>query len=285
MKTLNIISSILILFVCLTISSCSSDDSPELIINTELAGLVKVQDISNETHTIELYAKTGALEQGYNALSLRIKNKATGTYETPAAISIAPLMHMTMMSHSCPKSEIKVTPGKTTLYNGFVVFQMAQNDTEYWELTVNYTIDGTDYTATAQINVPASTKQRVTSFTGSDGTRYILALIDPETPRATVNDMTAAIFKMESMLSFPIVDGYAIKLDPRMPGMGNHGSPNNVDLTQSATDHLYHGKLSLTMTGYWRINLQLLNASGEVLKGEAITPDVPQSSVYFETEF
>ena len=69
-----------------------------------------------------------------------------------------------------------------------------------------------------------------------------------------------------------------------MPGMGNHGSPNNIDLTQS-TDDFYHGKLSLTMTGYWKVNLMLENQNGETLKGEPITDTHQSSSLYFEIEF
>jgi hypothetical protein len=85
-------------------------------------------------------------------------------------------------------------------------------------------------------------------------------------------------------MSFPVVDDYTIKIDPRMPSMGNHTSPNNVDLTQGSDD-LYHGKLSLTMTGYWKINLQLMNSQDEVLKGETITEETPASSIYLEIEF
>jgi hypothetical protein len=70
-----------------------------------------------------------------------------------------------------------------------------------------------------------------------------------------------------------------------MPSMGNHGSPNNVDLTQSTSDEFYHGKLSLTMTGYWKINLQLVNASNDVLKGETVTESNEASSIFFEVEF
>jgi hypothetical protein len=39
------------------------------------------------------------------------------------------------------------------------------------------------------------------------------------------------------------------------------------------------------MTGLWKINLQLLNASDVVLKGETVTDAVPASSIYFEIEF
>lgn len=190
-----------------------------------------------------------------------------------------------MMTHSCPKSEVEKVTTAGTLYEGNIVFQMAQNATEYWDLKIDYTINGTNYTATSVIDVPASAKQRVTTFIGTDNIKYILAYAEPHHPKVALNDITVAVYKMESMMSFPIVDNYKVKIDPRMPSMGNHGSPNNVDLTQSVADQLYHGKLSLTMTGLWKINLQLLNASDVVLKGETVTDVVPASSIYFEIEF
>ncbi|MEL1243821.1 hypothetical protein AAEO56_06065 [Flavobacterium sp. DGU11] len=279
MKTLKYLSLIIIAFF----SSCSSDE-PETVTINELQGLTLVQEMPNDTHIVELYTPTGTLQQGYNAVSLRIKDKTTGTYETDATVSWMPVMHMASMQHSCPFSGIAKTPGKETLYNGYIVFQMAQNDIEYWTLQVNYTLNGNDYSVSETINVPASSKRRVASFTGTDGSKYVIALIEPIAPRVAVNNVTAGLFKMESMVSYPAVDGYTIKIDPRMPSMGNHGSPNNVDLTQAA-DGLYNGKLSLTMSGYWKINLQLLNTENVVVKGEPVTETVPESSIFFEIEF
>jgi len=86
------------------------------------------------------------------------------------------------------------------------------------------------------------------------------------------------------MMTFTVVEGFKVTVDPRMPGMGNHSSPNNEDLIYSAQDDMYHGKLSLTMTGYWRINLKLLNEVNEVLKGEDITDTNTESSLFFELE-
>jgi len=279
MKFLRIIPLVLVTIF----ASCTSNNDE--IIAGELDGLSKIQEITNDTHAIEIYSSTGTLQQGYNAISLRIKNKTTSEYEKNAVVTWAPLMHMTSMSHACPFSAVSKTAGKETLYDGYVVFQMAENATEYWELAVNYTINGTAYTAKSRIAVPASAKQRVTTFTGTDGVRYILALIEPKNPKVATNDITVGVFKMQSLMMFPVVDNFKVKIDPRMPSMGNHSSPNNVDLTQTVAGNLYNGKLSLTMTGYWKINLQLLNASGTVLKGETITDAVPASSIYFEIEF
>ena len=280
MKALkNLTLILLVLFV----ASCSSDE-PEVAPLNELQGLTLVQEMKNDSHSVELYTSTGTLVQGYNAITLRIKDKITGVYVTNATVNWMPLMHMASMQHSCPYSELSKTTGKESLYNGYIVFQMPQNDMEYWTLKVNFTVNGTEYTIEETINVPAPSKRTVNSFTGADGSKYVLALIEPKAPKVAVNTITAALFKMESMMSYPVVDNYTMKIDPRMPGMGNHGSPNNVNLTQ-AEDGLYHGKLSLTMSGYWKINLQLLNAENEVIKGEQVTEISPESSIFFEIEF
>jgi hypothetical protein len=265
-------------------ASCSNNDTP---VANELDGLTKFKEITNTTHTIELYKYMTNLEQGYNEIALKIKDNATNQYIKNASVSWMPLMHMTMMTHSCPKSPVTKISTDGSVYEGYIVFTMAQNATEYWDLKIDYTINGTAYSMTSIIDVPASTKQRVTTFTGSDNVKYVVAYADPHHPKVGINDMVAGVWKMQDMMTFPVVDNFKLKIDPRMPSMGNHGSPNNVDLTQIKTGELYNGKLSLTMTGLWRINLQLMNASGTVLKGETIVDGDPLSlsSIYFEIEF
>jgi hypothetical protein len=275
-----------LLFFVITLFSCSSDDdsTPE-IPTDETSGLQKIQEITNDTHTIELYSAIGSLVQGYNHISLRIKDTKTNTYITDAKIEWTPLMHMKMMEHSCPKSVVTKVSDKKTLYEGDLIFQMAQNETEYWDLSFTYTINTISYTATSKISVPASAKRTISSFKGTDGTSYVIAYIAPTSPKVAVNDMTVAIYKMQDMMTFSTVDNYKVKIDPRMPSMANHGSPNNTDLLQNTVDGFYTGKLSLTMTGYWKINLQVLNAYDEVLKGEPVSTENTASSLYFEIEF
>ena len=275
---------ILPLIIVTIFASCTNNDTPTV---NELEALTKFKEISNTTHTIELYKHMTGLEQGYNEIALKIKDNATNQYITNATVTWMPLMHMEMMTHSCPKSSVTKISTAGSVYQGYIVFQMAQNATEYWDLKIDYTINGTAYSMTSVIDVPASSKQRVTTFTGSDGVRYIAAYADPHHPAIGINDIVAGVWKMQDMMNFPVVDGFKLKIDPRMPSMGNHGSPNNVDLTQSTLGAFYHGKMSLTMSGLWRINMQLLNASNEVLKGEAIVDGDPSSvsSLYFEIEF
>jgi hypothetical protein len=283
---MKILKYMTILAIAIIFFSCSSDDnsSAEIPID-ETTGLQKIQEITNENHTIELYSQSGTLLQGYNHITLRIKDKKTDAYIKDAKISWLPLMHMTMMEHSCPKSAVTKTLDKQTLYEGDIIFQMAQNDTEYWNLTLTYIVNAIPYTATDNIKVSASAKRTVSTFNGTDGDRYVVAYIAPQNPKIATNDISVAVYKMQDMMTFPVVNNFKIKIDPRMPSMGNHGSPNNTDLIQSTIDGFYKGKLSLTMTGYWKINLQLLNASDDVLKGEPVTTENPASSLFFEIEF
>ncbi|SMC54501.1 hypothetical protein [Cellulophaga tyrosinoxydans] len=280
MKTIKTIISIFLISISLT--SCSdNDENNEIDPLTELNMLTSLQA---NTHTLELYSAQSQFTVGYNELFIRIKD-ASDMYISDATISWNPVMHMTSMMHSCPKSEVSKTDD-ASVYSGFIIFQMPGNDTEYWDLTINYTVNGESYTVTEQIEVkaPLDGMQRVSVFTGSDNARYILAMM-PLEPKVAVNDFSALLYKMESMMVFSPVINQTIALDPRMPSMGNHSSPNNVDLTYNTTEKMYEGKLALTMTGYWKLNLKLLNESGDVLKGEDITETNLSSSLYLEIEF
>ncbi|MFL0353646.1 hypothetical protein [Xanthomarina sp. GH4-25] len=278
---------VLILFMALFTTACSTDDdtndSPQEI--SEVEGLTKIKEIINNSHTIELYSESGYFITGYNEVSLRIKDHTNDTYFEDYSISWMPMMQMPTMQHSSPYSDITKAPGKDTVYQGYIIYQMTGMDGSGWSLTFNYSINDVDYSVMDTITVLQNDNQNVTSFMGSDGSNYVLALIDPKDPKIAINNMKVGLYKMESMMSFPIVEDYTITLDPRMPGMGNHGSPNNTDLTYKPVEGTYQGDLSLTMTGYWVLNLKLMDPLNTVLKGEEVTEDNSQSSLYLELEF
>lgn len=287
MKSIKFIYALLpIVFLSLLTTSCSKDDDDNNpIITSEVEGLVKIQELINATHTVELFNKEGDFYTGYNAVSIRLKDNATDAYLEDASFSWMPMMQMPSMQHSCPRSAISKASGKQTVFEGYIIYQMTNTDGSGWSLTINYTVDNVDYTITDTIVVRQNDNQNVTSFMGSDNNRYIISIIKPNTPIIGINDLMLGVHKMENMMSFPVVEDYTIALDPRMPGMGNHSSPNNTDLSYSLSDEMYHGNLSLTMTGYWVLNLKLMNTNDDVLKGEDVTSENTQSSLYLELEF
>lgn len=264
--------------------SCSDDDnSNQPQSQDETIDLILTEVISTQTHQLAVYTKNGKLYDGYNKLYFQLKNQ-NGDFIKNATFNWDPYMQMTGMQHGAPHSEITKTAGKETLYEGWIIFQMPGNDNDSWFLSMDINIGGQDYPLNGMIDVVSSPKRIVNVFVGSDGEKYILSMIEPTEPKVAINDMSAAIFKTDGMHNFEIVNNYKLKIDPRMPGMGNHGSPNNQDLTQGS-DGFYHGKLSLTMTGLWKINLILQNENNEILKGEEIDENNESSSIFFEIEF
>ena len=287
MKT--IIFFLIIFIAVIGLSSCSSDgDDSSKIEENPMDGYNLLTNIEANGHSLELYSegRTG-FTTGYNEIFIRIKNNADNNYYAHPEITWMPVMHMMGMNHSCPISELSISDGYNTVAKGYIVFQMPGNADEFWDITFTYKVGGQEFSVTETIDVtaPSNDKQTVAAFMGSDDVRYVLAMVEPTYPEVAVNDIRAQLFKMESMVNFTLVEDYTVTLDPRMPGMGNHSSPNNEDLTFDAASKSYKGKLSLTMTGYWKLNLKLLNSTGEVLKGEDVTEENDASSLYFELEF
>jgi len=285
MKTIKLV--LITVAISMGLTACTSDDdSPQLEVDP-LAEYNLVTKVDANGHSLELYSDSNAFTTGYNEVYLRIKDDSDNSYFANPEISWMPVMHMESMNHSCPKSELAISGENNTVVEGYAIFQMAGNADEYWDITFTYEVGGQEYTVTETIDVtaPSDGKQRVTTFLGSDDVRYVLAMVEPRDPEVAVNDIHALLYKMESMMSFPTVENYSIALDPRMPGMANHSSPNNEDLTYDSSAKMYTGKLSLTMTGYWKLNLKLLNTDGEVLKGEDVTEENEASSLYWELEF
>ncbi|SRX54474.1 hypothetical protein [Aequorivita sp. CIP111184] len=284
MKTLKYIFAILILSISFV--SCSEDNDETSMETNPVEGLNKIYEFPSADHSVEIYSEKTALEVGYNEISIRIKDMASSKYVTNAEATWMPMMHMETLEHSAPHSMLSNSE-EGSVYKGYIVFQMPGNATEYWDVTLNYNLNGQAMTETHRVSVaqPADGLNKVQVFMGSDDNRYVMAYVNPKEPQVAINDFQAVLYKMENMMTFSIVENFKITVDPRMPGMGNHSSPNNQDLTYNAATKMYNGKLSLTMTGYWKINLKLLSASGDVLKGEDVTELNPESSLYFELEF
>src|SRR5690606_20338306 len=92
----------------------------------------------------------------------------------------------------------------------------------------------------------------MTAFTGNDGREYVIALVSPQQPKVSENELIAGIYRYDpptkpagpfpdpSQFSYTEVTGFTLQIDPRMPepSMGNHSSPNNKNLMQRE-DGLY----------------------------------------------
>jgi len=298
MKTLNnkyLFTFALFAFILLFTTSCSDDDSSVPPVN-ELSGLTKIQEFADDSYTITAWNKTGEWHLGYTKVYFTVQDKE-GNYIENAQLTAFPEMNMGTMKHSTPRAEITKVAGKKTLYETYYCFLMYSGQGDgTWYYDLDYTVGSVSGSfENVPINVknvfrpdgttPRRVIQSVTAIDGS-GKRYVVTLVEPQNPRQGENDITAYIHERIDGNTYNPVENFKLKLDPRMPSMGNHSSPNNVDLTWDAAEKIYKGKVNFSMTGYWTLNLILQDATGETLYGNAIANEAEaKSSLYFEVEF
>lgn len=274
----------------IAITACKKDETTEPSPQPPTpSGMHVLQSATDGDYTLELLNGSGTLEVGHNTIHVRIKD-SNGSTVSNATVNWAPLMTMDMggstHQHSCPYSALAPTTNDPALHQGYVVFNMATSSMGFWELTVTYDTGNGPRNVVMPVSVASSDsefRKRYTSAVGSDGVTYLLAMVEPIAPTTGVNDMVVGLYERVNGMEFPVVNGYTIRVDPRMPGMGNHGAPGNVDLTQGS-DGLYHGMVGFSMTGYWKINLIVENG-GTALCGEPVTTSNEESSVHFKVNF
>lgn len=242
-------------------------------------------------YDVSVYSKTGKLHIGYNELFFVVTKKSSGNYVKVFQISeLTPLMYMSKMNmyHSTP------TTDKVAYYNddypavksGWVSFLMNTSEAGSWTLAYNVSVlgsNGSREAADITINALPEGQQWLKSFKVENDTYYI-SLVNPTDWQTGKNTITAYVSKKNTPATTPYglaQEKFTIEIDPRMPDMGNHTSPDNVSLTKQA-DGSYQGTVNLTMTGRWRIHLAVKDAQGNVVAGGDDLAD-GYSSLFWET--
>lgn len=243
------------------LSSCQKDNSIE--IEDPKNKLVKIADAFaiGSSAKVELWSDT-ELKTGYQKLFIALSDSVSGKVLNRSSVQILPMMDMdingTKMSHSAPLENPENIDAENTLFACAAVFTMpSSGESGKWRMIVLVKKEGqTKYgKAEMTIQVKQSDPDRVKNITAADGSKLIIAYISPSSPKVGVNDFEIVVFKKQDMMTFPAENNYSINMTPEMLSMG-HGSPNNVNPALTKNGH-YKGKVNFTMTGDWRINLEL----------------------------
>lgn len=295
----------------MAISSCTIDKTDyEAETGSEVPETYEFKEAVSFTSgnfKVSVEAANGVLYKGYNELHLKIINSQNNQEISNSAVTFLPILSNADGSKSsCPHEYNVAYDAANKYYNGYSVFTGESSTTASWKIYISFTVDNQKYEINKDITVEKQSNKNLnmTAFTGKDNEQYIIALISPRKPTVSENPLVAGIYKYnkptttagtfpdESQFSYSQVQGYTLKLDPRMPepSMGNHSSPNNKDLIQE-NDDLYHGVVNYTMTGNWTLNFILMNQNGLILKGTVVptdhTPGVEgaKSELYIDTLF
>ena len=236
------------------------------------------------------YSKTGTLHKGYNDLYFVVTKKKTGNYVKYFDIkNITPLMNMVKMNiwHSTPVGstfEVFDTT-RPAVKHGWVSLLMNTSDAGSWQFSYDIEVLGSKGgVQNTPINVDAlpDGQDWLKNFKVGDDT-YFLSLVNPSDWQTGTNTIQAYISKKSNPITTPYAlatETFTVEIDPRMPDMGNHTSPDNVALTKQQ-DGSYTGNINLTMTGLWRIHLTVRDAEGNIVAGGDDLKD-GYSSLYWD---
>jgi len=213
---------------------------------------IKITETQIGDTKVTLYADQDKLSMGFNAIYFTLEDASGIKGDFQTNITVNPLMDMHTMEHSSPVIQPTFDPS-TKMYQGAVVFTMPSGEMGSWKLELS--LNGTTRDLDVMVHpAPANTKT-VGSYQGTDGSFYIISLIQPSDPKIGINDLLILVNRRASMHSFPAISNLSIEMEPEMHSMG-HGSPNNQHPVDMGAG-IYKGKVNFTMTGDWRLHFKL----------------------------
>ena len=273
------------------IDCCSAEEALQVYKFLQTVKIVPELSTSIDgKYNVFAYTPTGTLHRGYNDVYFVVTKKLTGNYVKNFEVKdFAPLMTMVKMGHkhSTPVSGAFVTEdsSRPALKHGWVSLLMNTSENGYWNFSYNIEVLGsTGGLDGAEIKVDAlpDGQDWLKNFKLGDDT-FFLSLVNPNNWATGTNEIRAYISKKSNPITTPYAvatEEFTMEIDPRMPDMGNHTSPDNVKLTRQS-DGSYKGVINLTMTGLWRIHLTVRDAKGNVVAGGDDLKD-GYSSLYWD---
>ena len=127
-----------------------------------------------------------------------------------------------------------------------------------------YKTDRLDFTVVEQTNKALGKVRNFRVFTeggNPKGQKHIYAVIAPEQPKVGENDLVLGIWKMQSMESFPEVEGLTVEVAVR-DATGKELSTT----TLSYKDKFYRGKVTYPKAGAYILAYTLKDAQGNVVQ-------------------
>lgn len=237
-------------------------------------------------YKVNVYSRTGTLHTGYNDLYFVATKASSGNYIKFLDITnLTPLMFMSKMNmyHSTPTfGEVGTFDlNLVAVKHGWVSFLMNTSEAGSWSLAFDAEVlkrKGSLEATGITVNALPEGQVWLKSFKVGDDT-FFLSLVNPTEWNTGTNNIKAYVSKKSNPITTPYAlatETFKVEIDPRMPDMGNHTSPNNTPLVKQR-DGSYQGTINLTMTGLWRIHLKVKDADGNVVAGGE-----DQSSLYWD---
>ncbi len=259
------------------VDCCSAEEA--LQVYKFLQTVKIVPELSTEIdgkYNVFAYTRNGSFHNGYNEIYFVATKKATGNYiKNFELTNITPIMHMVKMDkyHSTPTGPAAESfdNGILAVKRSWVSFLMNTSEAGSWTLSYDALVLGKEGKVEKKdivVNALPDGQAWLKSFKVGDD-NFFLSLVTPSDWKTGTNTIKAYISKKSDPITTPYAlatETFTVEIDPRMPDMGNHTSPDNTPLVKQQ-DGSYQGTINLTMTGLWRIHLTVKDAKGNVVAG------------------
>ena len=265
-----------------SVLSCSKkdDDKPTPPVPpTPPTQLKTVAETKVDTYTVRLQNTSGTFVMGYNDVTLSVTD-ASGKEVDLQAATFTPWMDMykgdgkggfskeIMHTHTCPHTALAK---EGNVWKSQVLFQMMTAPSGVWFGTITFKVAGKDYeykrldfTVVEQTNKALGKVRNFRVFTeggNSKGQKHIYAVIAPEHPKVGENDLVLGIWKMQSMESFPEVEGLTVGV-----AVKDAAGKELSTTTLSYKDKFYRGKVTYPKTGTYILAYTLKDAQGNLVQ-------------------
>ena len=259
------------------VDCCSAEEA--LQVYKFLQTVKIVPELSTEIdgkYNVFAYTRNGSFHNGYNEIYFVATKKATGNYiKNFELTNITPVMHMVKMDkyHSTPTGPAAESfdNGILAVKRSWVSFLMNTSEAGSWTLSYDALVLGKEGKVEKKnivVNGLPEGQAWLKSFKVGDD-NYFLSLVNPSDWKTGTNTIKAYISKKSDPITTPYAlatETFTVEIDPRMPDMGNHTSPDNTPLVKQK-DGSYQGNINLTMTGLWRIHFTVKDAKGNIVAG------------------
>lgn len=259
------------------VDCCSAEEALQVYKFLQTVKIIpELSTVVDGKYNVFAYSKTGTFHVGYNDLYFVATKRLSGNYVKNFVISdLTPQMYMVKMDkcHSTPVSSgvTSFNDNYLAVKRGWISFLMGSGDMGSWTLSYAVSVLGSkghlEKTAVTVDALPEG-QDWVKSFK-LDNQTYYLSLVNPTGWAVGGNEIVAYVSQQSAQGTAPYglaEKTFSVDIDPRMPDMGNHTSPDNRSLTRSG-DGSYKGFINLTMTGLWRIHLTVRDAQGNIVAG------------------
>lgn len=280
MKKFKYITMAALAIVSLLSCSKKDDDKPTPPIPpTPPTQLKTVAETKVDTYTVRLQNTSGTFVMGYNDVTLSVTD-ASGKEVDLQAATFTPWMEMykgdgkggfskeIMHTHTCPHTALAK---EGNVWKSQVLFQMMTAPSGVWFGKVTFKVGGKehktdrlDFTVVEQTNKALGKVRNFRVFTeggNSKGQKHIYAVIAPEHPKVGENDLVLGIWKMQSMESFPEVEGLTVGV-----AVKDAAGKELSTTTLSYKDKFYRGKVTYPKAGTYILAYTLKDAQGNLVQ-------------------